>query len=53
LQFFAVFRTSKFEEVSLSDWLTHSPPEMVVEHLNIDPATLASWPGLNAGIMPM
>jgi oxalate decarboxylase len=52
LQFFAVFRTAHFEEFSLSDWLAHSPPEMVAEHLNIDPAAVAQWPGLGAGFMP-
>ena len=44
LQFFAVFRTAQYEEISLSDWLKHSPPEMVAEHLNIDPATISEWP---------
>src|SRR5437660_8458509 len=34
LQFFAVFRTPKFEEFSLSEWLKHSPAQMVAEHLN-------------------
>jgi oxalate decarboxylase len=52
LQFFAVFRTSKFEEFSLSDWLGHSPPEMVAEHLNVEPASVSQWPGLAAGFMP-
>ena len=37
MQFFAVFRTSNFQEISLSDWLKHSPAEMVAEHLNVDP----------------
>jgi oxalate decarboxylase len=52
MQFFAVFRTSHFEEFSLSDFLKHSPPEMVAEHLNIDPAVIANWPGFGAGVMP-
>jgi oxalate decarboxylase len=52
MQFFAVFRTSQFEEFSLSDWLGHSPPEMVAEHLNVDPAVIARWPGLKAPIVP-
>jgi oxalate decarboxylase len=51
LQFFAVFRTPQYEEISLSDWLKHSPPEMVAEHLNVDPATISRWPG-NAAILP-
>jgi oxalate decarboxylase len=52
LQFFAVFRAPQFQEFSLSQWLKHSPPEMVAEHLNVDPAAVAYWPGLHAGIMP-
>jgi oxalate decarboxylase len=52
MQFFAVFRTSHFEEFSLSDFLKHSPPEMVAEHLNINPAVIANWPGFGAGVMP-
>src|SRR5947208_3175512 len=52
MQFFAVFRTSNFQEFSLSDWLKHSPAEMVAEHLNVDPAMVPHWPGTNARIMP-
>jgi hypothetical protein len=52
MQFFAVFRTSKFAEFSLSDWLAHSPQEMVAEHLNVDPTIVPYWPGSNALIMP-
>jgi oxalate decarboxylase len=52
MQFFAVFRTSNFQEISLSDWLKHSPAEMVAEHLNVDPAVVPHWPGANARIMP-
>ena len=52
LQFFAVFRTAKFEEFSLSEWLKHSPSQMVAEHLNVDPSIVPHWPGLRAGVMP-
>jgi oxalate decarboxylase len=52
MQFFAVFKTSRFEEFSLSEWLRHSPAEMVAEHLNVDPALVSKWPGLRAGVMP-
>jgi oxalate decarboxylase len=52
LQFFAVFRTDRYEQISLSDWLVHSPPEMVSEHFNIDPAVMARWPGKAPAIMP-
>jgi oxalate decarboxylase len=52
LQFFAVFRTPQYQEVSLSDWLAHSPPQMVAEHLNVDPAMVPHWPGSDVFIMP-
>jgi oxalate decarboxylase len=52
MQFFSVFRTSNFQEFSLSDWLKHSPAEMVAEHLNVDPTMVPRWPGANARIMP-
>jgi oxalate decarboxylase len=52
LQFVGVFRTSRYEEVSLSDWLTHLPPQLVAQHLNIDEATIARWPDNRPGVMP-
>src|SRR5436190_171005 len=52
LQFFAVFRTPQYQEFALSDWLKHSPPEMVAQHLNVDAATISKWPGLTAGVVP-
>jgi oxalate decarboxylase len=52
LQFFAVFRTPQYEEISLSDWLKHSPPDMVAEHLNIDQAAIPKWPGDGPDILP-
>ena len=52
MQFIAVFRTPNFQEMNLSDWLKHSPAEMVAEHLNVDPAIVPQWPGANAFILP-
>jgi oxalate decarboxylase len=52
LHFFAVFRTPHYEEISLSGWLTHSPPEMVAEHLNVDVATISKWPGDGPAVLP-
>jgi oxalate decarboxylase len=52
LQFFAVFRTPHYEEMSLSAWLKHSPPDMVAEHLNVDPNTISQWPGEGSAILP-
>jgi oxalate decarboxylase len=52
LQFIGVFRAPRYEEVSLSNWLTHTPPALVAQHLNVDPATIANWPRNSPGVMP-
>ena len=52
LQYLEVFRSSYYADVSLSDWLTHSPPEMVAETLNIDEATIAKFPNNRPLVMP-
>jgi oxalate decarboxylase/phosphoglucose isomerase-like protein (cupin superfamily) len=44
MQFIAVFRASRYEEISLSDWLTHTPPALVAQHLNVDEAVINAWP---------
>jgi len=52
LQFFAVFRAPRYEEISLSDWLTHTPPALVAQHLNVAEATIAKWPEDRPAILP-
>jgi len=52
LVFIAVFRAPEYQEISLSNWLTHTPPALVAQHLNIDEATIAKWPDDGPGIMP-
>jgi oxalate decarboxylase len=52
LQFIGVFRAPRYEEVSLSNWLTHTPAALVGQHLNIDRATIAKWPRNGPGVMP-
>jgi oxalate decarboxylase len=50
--FLGLFKTDRYQEVSLSDWLTHSPPEMVKQTLNISGETLAKIPRSHPGMMP-
>jgi oxalate decarboxylase len=52
LQYLAVFRSDHYASVSLSDWLTHTPPAMVAQHLNLDAATIAEFPSNRPEIMP-
>jgi oxalate decarboxylase len=52
LQLLAVFKVPEYQEISLADWLSHTPPALVAQHLNIDPAVLATFPRTNMGIVP-
>jgi oxalate decarboxylase len=38
--FLEIFKSDRYAEVSLSDWLRHAPPELVMQHLNISRETL-------------
>lgn len=51
LQFIGVFRAPRYQEVSLSNWLTHTPPALVAQHLNVDEATIAKWPDNGPGVV--
>ena len=44
LVFLEMFRSSFYQDLSLSEWLSHTPPELVMAHLNIDKATLNALP---------
>ena len=52
-QALAVFKTSEYQEVSLSDWLTHTPLELVAQHLNIDASVVRQFPNNAPGLMPV
>jgi oxalate decarboxylase len=53
LVFMEIFRTDKYQEVSLADWLAHTPPAMVAATLNIDPAILAKFPKTRPEVVPV
>lgn len=53
LKFLEMFKASHFQDLSVSEWLTHTPPELVMAHLNIDKKTLDSMPKGNAAIVPV
>lgn len=52
LIFLEMFRSSYYQDVSLSNWLTHLPPELVIDHLQISQATLNKFPHQENIIMP-
>ncbi|WP_217578805.1 hypothetical protein [Mesorhizobium sp. GbtcB19] len=47
----AVFKASRYEEIGLPDWLTHTRPAQVIRHLNTDPADLAKFPRNRPGML--
>jgi oxalate decarboxylase len=53
LVYMEVFRAGSFEEVSLSDWLAHSPIDMVAETLNLDPSVIAQFPKNRPDVVPI
>lgn len=52
LQFVAVFKAAEYQEVSLSSWLTHTPPALVAQHLNVSIEDVAKFPANQPAIMP-
>jgi oxalate decarboxylase len=53
LVYVEVFRADRFEEVSLSDWLAHSPIDMVAETLSLDPSIIAQFPKNRPAVLPV
>ncbi|KAH8100131.1 oxalate decarboxylase [Cristinia sonorae] len=41
LRFLEIFKTDRFQDISLNQWLALTPPELVKAHLNLDDATIA------------
>ena len=52
LQFLEMFKSSFYQDLALSEWLSHTPPELVMAHLNIDKATLAAIPKDKIPVIP-
>jgi oxalate decarboxylase len=42
LRFLEMFRSDRFADVSLSQWMALTPPELVQQHLNLDAGTMAA-----------
>ena len=44
LIFVETFKSDHYADLSLSDWISHTPPQLVMQHLNISRETLAAIP---------
>lgn len=52
LVFLEMFKSSYYQDLSFSEWLSHTPPELVAAHLNLDKATLEAIPKTETVVMP-
>ena len=52
LIFIEMFRAPRFEDLSLSDWISHTPPELIMQHLGLSRETLARIPKQKVPIVP-
>lgn len=53
LVFLEIFRTDTYQDVSLSDWLTHTPPALVAAHFNLSLGDIAKFPNNNPKVVPL
>ena len=53
LVFLEIFKTDTYQDISLSDWLTHTPPAMVAAHFNLSPQDIAKFPNSGPVVVPV
>jgi oxalate decarboxylase len=53
LVFLEIFKTDTYQDISLSDWLTHTPPAMVAAHFNLSPEDVAKFPNNSPVVVPV
>jgi oxalate decarboxylase len=51
--FLEKFKSDRYQDFSLSEWLAHTPPELVMVHLKIDKATFDAIPKNGASVTPL
>ncbi len=51
LVFLELFKTSRYQDISLNDWITHIPPELVMQHLGISREILDAIPKANTALV--
>jgi oxalate decarboxylase len=51
LIFIEMFKASRFQDLSLSTWVTHAPPQLIMDHLRISRETLQAIPRGNSTVV--
>jgi oxalate decarboxylase len=52
LVFLEMFKSDHYQDLSFSEWLAHTPPELVMAHLHIDKATFDAFPKNGVVVTP-
>lgn len=52
LVFLEIFKSPLYQDLSFTEWLTHTPPELVMAHLKIDRAAYDAIPRDEAVVLP-
>jgi oxalate decarboxylase len=52
LKFLEMFKSNAYQDLALSEWLSHTPPELVAAHLNLAKPTLDAIPRDEPIILP-
>jgi oxalate decarboxylase len=53
LVFLELFKSDHYQDLSLAQWLAHTPPELVAAHLKVDKSTLDSMQKTESVVMPL
>jgi oxalate decarboxylase len=53
LKFLEMFKANIYQDLSLSEWLAHTPAELVMAHMNIDRAAFDAIPRDELVVMPL
>src|SRR4051812_9999193 len=53
LAFIEIFKSDRYQEFSFSEWLAHTPPELVMAHLKIDKVTYDAIPKNGISVTPL
>ena len=53
LVFLEMFKSNSYQDLSFAQWLTHTPPELVAAHLNVDEGTVGVMQNTESVVMPL
>jgi oxalate decarboxylase len=53
LEFLEIFKSDHYEDISLGQWISHLPPELVAAHLKIDEQIIRDVPKEKAVVVPV